>query len=125
MSSDTRYAEMVSVAFFCHAEGFGVAFLFMEEKVSDLKISEINIEPISNKDGLIGFVSFVINSDFKICNVALHTCPSNSTGIRLVFPQKEYNGLRLNTVYPIHRVAYEACALAIANAYRELMQKLR
>lgn len=97
----------------------------MEKDVTDLIISEINIEPISNKEGLIGFASFVINNDFKICNVAIHTCPSHSTGIRLVFPQKEYNGLRLNTIYPIHQVVYEICVVAIANTYKDLMQRLR
>ena len=66
--------------------------------MADLKISEINIEPISNREGLIGFASFVINNDFKICNVGIHTCPSHSTSIRLLFPQKEHNGLRLNTI---------------------------
>lgn len=93
--------------------------------MTDLTISEISVEPINNKEGLVGFVNFVINNDFKICNTAIHTCPSHSTGIRLVFPQKEYNGLRLNTVYPINQATYEVCVVAIANAYRELMERLR
>ncbi len=92
---------------------------------TDLNISEISIEPISNKDGLVGFANFVINGDFKICNVGIHSCQAHSTGIRLVFPQKEHNGLRLNTIYPIHHAAYEVCAVAVAAAYRELMEKLR
>lgn len=93
--------------------------------MSDLIIGEISIEPVSNKEGLVGFANFVINSDFKICNVAIHTCPSHSTGIRLVFPQKEYNGIRLNTIYPITQAAYEDCVVAIANAYRDLMERFR
>lgn len=93
--------------------------------MSDLNISEISIEPLSNKDGLLGFTNFVINNDFKICNCAIHSCPSHATGIRLVFPQKEYNGLRLNTIYPIHQAAYEVCVVAVAAAYKDLMQKLR
>ena len=93
--------------------------------MTDLNISEINVEPISNKEGLIGFTNFIVNNDFKICNVAIHTCLSHSAGIRLVFPQKEHNGLRLNTIYPINQAAYEVCVVAVATAYRELMQKLR
>ena len=93
--------------------------------MTDLKISQISIEPISSKEGLIGFTNFVINGDFKICNVGIHSCPSSSTGIRLVFPQKEHNGLRLKTIYPIHQAAYEVCAVAVAASYRELMEKLR
>jgi len=93
--------------------------------VEDLIVSEISVEPINNKEGHIGFANFVINSDFKICNVAIHTCSSHSTGIRLVFPQKEYNGLRLNTIYPINQTAYEVCVVAVANAYRDLMERFR
>ena len=93
--------------------------------MTDLTISEISIEPINNKEGLVGFANFVINNDFKICNTAIHTCPSHPTGIRLVFPQKEYNGLRLNMIYPINQATYEACVVAIANAHRELMERLR
>lgn len=93
--------------------------------MTDLKISEISIEPIASKNGLIGFSNFVINDDFKICNVGIHSCPSSSTGIRLVFPQREHNGLRLNTIFPVHQAAYEVCVVAVANAYQELMEKLR
>jgi len=91
----------------------------------DLIISEVSLEPIQNKEGLICFTNFVINNAFKICNVAIHTCPSHSTGIRLVFPRKDHNGLSLNTVYPINQTAYEVCVVAVANAYRELMERLR
>lgn len=93
--------------------------------MTDLNISEIAIEPIDNKNGLIGFTNFVVNGDLKICNVAIYSCPSSSTGIRLVFPQKEHNGVRLHTVYPIHKVSYEVINVAVASAYRDVMARLR
>ena len=93
--------------------------------MGNLQISGISIEPIPSKDGLIGFANFVINNSIKICNVAIHTCPSHSTNIRLVFPTKEHNGIRLHTVYPINQDTYEAIVIALANVYEELMSKLR
>ncbi len=93
--------------------------------MNNLKICEISIELISNKNGLVGFVNFTINNDFKVCNAAIHNCLSHPTGIRLVFPTKEYNGLRLNTIFPINQAAYEVCVVAVANAYRELMERFR
>lgn len=93
--------------------------------MTDLIITEIAIEPVDNKSGLIGFTNFVINNDFKICGVGIYSCPAASTGIRLTFPHKEYKGAHLNTVFPIHNACYETVAVAVANAYRELMSKLR
>lgn len=87
-------------------------------------ITEVEIDPIPSKDGLIGFTNFVVNSGIKICNVGIHSCPSSPQGIRLVFPQKKYKTISMDTVYPIKRPFYEAMATAVAKAYRELMEKL-
>lgn len=93
--------------------------------MTDLAINEVSIEPVYNKNGLIGFTNFIINNDFKVCSVAIHTCPSHPTSIRLVFPVKEYQGNHLNTIFPIHPAAYECCVVAVAAAYKDLMVKLR
>ncbi len=91
----------------------------------ELKISEVSIEPVTNRNGLIGFASFLINDSFKILNVAIHTCLSSSHGIRLVFPQKKYDGRKLNTVYPISREAYEATVAVVSEEYQSIMERLR
>ncbi|MDP8258843.1 MAG: hypothetical protein P9L90_05430 [Candidatus Aadella gelida] len=93
--------------------------------MTDLIVSEVSVEPIVNKAGHLGFVSFVINNNFRICNVAIHSSPSSPFGIRLVFPQKEYKGVRLNTVYPINQTTYQVVLVAVAEAYEELMEKIR
>ena len=93
--------------------------------MTDLNIKDVAIEPIENAEGLIGFTNFCVNDDLKICNVAIYTCLSSSTGIRLVFPQKRCKGEYLNMVYPINNVAYEVMVVAVANAYYELMDKLK
>lgn len=93
--------------------------------MTNLSITEISIEPIVNRKGLLGFSSFVVNGDFRICNVGIHSSPSSPSGIRLVFPQKEYNGVRLNTVYPIRQAAYQGVLTAVSATYQDLMEKLR
>ena len=93
--------------------------------MTDLSITEVSIEPIDPKDGLIGFTSFIVNGDIKINGVGIHTCPTSSSGIRLVFPQKKYNENKINTVYPINCATYEVMAVAVSSAYRDLMNKLR
>jgi len=90
-----------------------------------VNISEINIEPIESQQGLIGWVSFLINSDIKVCNVAMYSCPKSSTGIRLVYPEREVMGKRFKTVYPVNNASYEVICGAVSNAYHELMGKLR
>lgn len=95
------------------------------ENVTDLRVSEISIEVIENQSGLLGFTNFVINNNFKVCNVAIHSCLNSPVGIRLVFPVKEYKGTKLKTIYPIHQASYEAVTVAVSNAYEELMTKLR
>jgi len=95
------------------------------EEVNNLKVSEVSIELVENHSGLLGFTNFVINDDFKICNVAIYSCLTSPVGIRLVFPVKEYKGTQLKTVYPIHQASYEAIAEAVSNAHKELMAKFR
>ena len=93
--------------------------------MNDLTISEISVEPLDNRRGLIGFSSFVINDSFKVCGVAIYSCPSAPTSIRLVFPAKEHDGIQLNTVFPINRASYDVVVTAVAYTYKELMDKLR
>ncbi len=89
-----------------------------------LKISEISIEPISIKDGHLGFVSFVVNESLKICNVGIHSCPSSSTGIRLVFPKRQYKTIQMDTVFPINQAAYAAIVSEVSVVYLALVEKL-
>lgn len=58
-------------------------------------ISDINIIPITPKNGHIAFVSFVVERKLAINYVAVYT--RFSGGIRLVYPRKK----NLDIVYPI------------------------
>lgn len=94
--------------------------------MTDMEITEVVIELVNSRDdGLLGFTNFCVNEDLKINGVAVRACVSSPTGIRLVFPHKEHNGQRFNSIYPINKAAYKVIAVSVGNAYLELIKKLR
>lgn len=52
-----------------------------------MKISEVQIDFIKPRDGLIGLASFVIDENIYISSVAIHT-KLNGDGYRLTYPTK-------------------------------------
>ena len=93
--------------------------------MQDLTITNINIEPRENKNGLLGWCNFIIYGEYKICSVAIYSCLKSTAGIRLVFPTRESNGKRFKTIFPINKATYEVISTAVSNAYYELMEKMR
>jgi len=67
-------------------------------------LSEINIIPIKPQDGHIGFVSFVINGQFYVGNIGIHSTPSGD--IRLVYPEAASSSWKMVTSFhPITKYA--------------------
>jgi DNA-binding cell septation regulator SpoVG len=90
-----------------------------------LEITEIQIIPVKPHNGLLAFASAVLNNQFYISNIAIHTSFSSSTGYRLVYPDKTLaNGKRIQCFYPINRAAGENISNAIINKYVELIGKV-
>ena len=87
------------------------------------KISEANITPVRAQDGLVAFVSFVIDDSFHVDNVALRITPSG--GIRLTYPDCILrNGLRKNTFYPITKEVGDYITQQIALEYERFLEKV-
>jgi hypothetical protein len=95
------------------------------EDVQNITISEISIEPIPNKAGLVGFCSFIVNASLKVQNVGLHTCISSPYGLRLVFPGTKYKDQINQAVFPINSGTYNYIASEVSMVYRDLMERLR
>ena len=88
-----------------------------------LTITEIQIIPVKPNKGLVAFASCVINSQFYIGDIAIHTVPQGDD-VRLVYPAKTLpNGKRINCVHPINREAGEALKQAIGGKYKEMTAK--
>ena len=64
-------------------------------------ISEIQFYPVKPKDGLLGFVSFVVDSKFWMGSVAIFTRLEG--GYRLVYPTRKVGGQNINIFHPINR----------------------
>ena len=50
--------------------------------MNNLKITNIEINPIRPMNGVVGFCSFVLNDSIYIGSVAIHNCLKNDLGYR-------------------------------------------
>jgi len=90
----------------------------------ELVISEIQILPVKPQNGLIAFVSCVINNRFYVGNIALYTSPSSPDGYRLVYPVKMLpNCKEISCFHPINKETGEQVTKAIIQKYEELVIK--
>ncbi|OGZ24022.1 MAG: hypothetical protein A3I85_02280 [Candidatus Nealsonbacteria bacterium RIFCSPLOWO2_02_FULL_38_63] len=66
-------------------------------------ISEIQFYPVKPKDGLLGFVSFVVDDKFWMGSIAVFTRLEG--GYRLVYPTRKVGSQNINIFHPINRDA--------------------
>jgi DNA-binding cell septation regulator SpoVG len=92
--------------------------------MKEIVVSEIQIIPVKPKNGLVAFASCVINSQFFIGDIAIHTRPDGQD-YRLVYPCKVLpNGKRINCFHPINREGADQLTEAIVSRFRELIEKV-
>jgi len=63
-------------------------------------ISEIQFYPVKPQDGLLGFVSFVLDGKFWMGSVAVFS--RKDGGYRLVYPTRKVAGQNINVFHPIN-----------------------
>ncbi len=89
-----------------------------------LKISEVEIFPVRPNNGLIAFASFVLNSQFKISDVSIHTRLQG--GFRLVFPSKKlYDGRQVFSFCPITSEAQKVIESAVIGKYEKIFLRAK
>lgn len=71
----------------------------MTKKVS-MKISEVNIDLIKPKNGLIGFASLVLDQKIYLSSIGIHKKLYGS-GYRLTYPSKKIGNKNFNLFHPI------------------------
>ena len=90
-----------------------------------IKLTEIQIVPVKPKDGLIAFVSFVMNESFFIGDVVIHS-RIDQPGYMLVYPTKFlFNGLKINCFKPIKREAAQAIEEQVLSEFDNLIEKVK
>jgi len=65
-----------------------------------VNLSEIQFVPVKLLNGLVGFVSFVLDNKYYVGSIAVYTRP-NGIGYRLVYPTKKIGDKNIQTFYPI------------------------
>ena len=89
----------------------------------EITVSEIEIIPIKPRNGLLAFVSFVINNSFFVGDVALYSL-LNREGYRLSYPIKILkNGLKVNCFHPINSQSAQAIEEQVIKAFLKLREK--
>ncbi len=84
-----------------------------------MEITEIQIELIKPKDGLIGFASIVINSNMFLSCIGIHK-KIDGSGYRLTYPSKG----RFAVFHPINKVTSLAIEQAIFEKLKDVMKKV-
>ena len=87
-----------------------------------LEITEINITPLKAQGSLLGFVQFVLNGQFFLGGVAIHS-DLQSRGCRLVYPTKKLrNGEEVPLFHPISKDAADKVQEAVSSEWLRLFQ---
>ncbi len=93
--------------------------------MKEIEVSEIQIIPIKPKEGLVAFASCVINNQFFIGNLTIHSSLSTSDGFRVVYPTKVlHNGVSLSIVYPINKETGVIIQRRLVEEYLKLVENL-
>ena len=85
------------------------------------RISEIQIIPIKPQNGLVAFVSFVLDSKLYLGSIAIITRPEG--GYRLVYPTKKVGERNINIFHPIDKKFSQRVENIIVKKFNELINK--
>ena len=84
-------------------------------------ITEINFVPIKPVNGLVGFVSFVLDSNLYLGSIGVITKIPN--GYRLVYPTRNTNGNSINVFHPINKEFAAMVELQVLTRIEEVLNQ--
>jgi len=82
------------------------------------KITEVHIEFVRPKDGLIGFASLIIDGSFYLSCIAIHK-KLNSSGYRLTYPNKG----KFPIFFPINKSIGKLIEQHVLEQLKDVMNK--
>ena len=85
-------------------------------------LSEIQFVPLKPRDGLVGFVSFVLDSRYYVGSIAVYT-RLNGIGYRLVYPAKKVGERNISTFHPIDPLAGKAIEEKVSAKVYEILSE--
>lgn len=87
------------------------------------KITEIQIIPIKPQEGLVAFVSFVLDGNLYLGSIGVVTRPEG--GYRLVYPTKKVGIRNINIFHPINKAFAESIEKEVINKFEDVMKNGR
>ena len=87
-----------------------------------MKISEISIDLVKQKDGLIGFASLVIEESIYLGNIGIVKRLDEDT-FRLTYPTRKVGDKSFNIYYPINKEAGKKIEKAVTKRLKEVLKK--
>lgn len=88
-----------------------------------MKISEIQINLIKPKDGLIGFATLILNDDFYLSGIGIHR-KLTGDGYRLTYPTRKSGNRDFEIFHPINRNAGQQIETAIFTRLNDVLKNL-
>jgi DNA-binding cell septation regulator SpoVG len=85
------------------------------------RLSEIQIIPIKPQNGLVAFVSFVLDGNLYLGSIGIMTRPQG--GYRLVYPTKKVAEKNLNIFYPINKEFAQLVENEVVRQFEDVMKK--
>ncbi len=85
-----------------------------------MKVSEVQITPIKPQNGLVAFVSFVIDDSVYCSSVGIMTRPNG--GYRLLYPTKKVSGRDVSLYYPINKTVGQIIHESVITKYDDVMK---
>lgn len=79
-----------------------------------MQVRDIRISLVNGRNGLVGFVSCLVNESIRIDSIAIHQL-ANKTGYRIVYPRDKRNRLYY---FPINQKLRKQLEDAIFNELR-------
>lgn len=86
-----------------------------------MKISEVSIELVRPKDGLIGFASLIIEDDIYLGNIGIMK-RLDQESYRLLFPTRKVNDKSFNLFYPISKEMGQKLEDAVTKKLKEVLK---
>ena len=91
----------------------------MSEDNYDTEVTEVEINPIKPRDGLVALASCVVDDKFYMGSIGIYT-RLEGDGYRLTYPTKKVGGDSINIYHPINEETGQAIKEAIVSKYEEL-----
>ena len=86
-----------------------------------MKLTEIQIQPIKPRDGLIAFASVVVDDSLYLGSIGIHK-KLDGSGYRLTYPTKFVGSKSFNIFHPIKSKLSLAIEEAVLNKFKKVMK---